>query len=135
MDEGGYTRYDFSTADSLLEIFKDLQKKYAGDLNRVQAAVRDPNDLEERLKNLGRGIGDTTVSAFLRDMRGVWWKADHKPSPLVEMAMKELGIKDLKQFAKNKRLKIVNLDTALLRLGKDFLRKGKKLEIEMKELP
>ena len=132
LDKGGYTRYDFSTADRLLEIYRNIQKKYAGDLNKIHAASTDPNDLEERLKNLGKGIGDTTVSVFLRDMRSVWLKADPKPSSLVEMAMKELGIMDLKTFAKNNRLNIVNLETALLRLGKDFLRKGKKLDIEMK---
>ncbi len=130
MDEGGYTRYDFSTADRLLEIFKNIQKNYAGDMNRVHAASSDPNDLEDRLKNLGEGIGDTTVSIFLREMRSLWSKAEPKPSHLVEMAMKYLGITDLKKFAKNNRLNIVNLETALLRLGRDFLRKGKKLEIE-----
>ena len=53
LDQGGYTRYDFSTADRLLEIFKNLEKEYSGDLNRMHAVATDPNDLEERLKNLG----------------------------------------------------------------------------------
>ena len=128
LDEGGYTRYDFSTADKLLEIFKNLQEKYGGDLNRVHASATDSRDLEIRLKALGKGIGDTTVSVFLRDMRGVWAKADPRPSPLVMMGMKKLGIKDLRKFAKRNRLDIVMLETALLRLGKDFLRKGKRYQ-------
>lgn len=132
LDQGGYTRYDFSTADRLLEIFKNLQSKYSGDLNRVHAVSKDPLDLEDRLKHLGKGIGDTTVSIFLRDMRGVWSKADPRPSRLVEMGMKELGMKNLKKYAKTNGMNIIRLETALLKLAKDFLRKGKKIEIQMK---
>jgi hypothetical protein len=130
LDDGGYTRYDFSTADRLLEIFRNLQKKYAGDLNRLYASARGEKDLEEKLKDLGRGIGDTTVSIFLRDMRIAWPKAEPRPSPLVALAMRELGIRDLRKFAKANHLDIIRLETALLRLGKDFLKKGKQLEIE-----
>jgi hypothetical protein len=130
LDDGGYTRYDFSTADRLLEIFRNLQKKYAGDLNRLYASARGEKDLEEKLKDLGRGIGDTTVSIFLRDMRIAWPKAEPRPSPLVALAMQELGIRDLRKFAKANHLDIIRLETALLRLGKDFLKKGKQLEIE-----
>ena len=129
LDDGGYTRYDFSTADRLLEIFRNLQKKYAGDLNRLYASARDEKDLEDKLKVLGRGIGDTTVSIFLRDMRIAWPKAEPRPSPLVALAMGELGIRDLRKFAKANHLDIIRLETALLRLGKDFLKKGKQLEI------
>lgn len=132
LDEGGYTRYDFSTAKRLLEIFGNLQNNYNGDLNHLHTSATDSRDLESRLKNLGKGIGDTTVAVFLRDMRGVWSKADPTPSPLVRLAMKKLKIEDLRKFAKANRLDIVRLETALLRLGRDFIRKGKKLEIEMK---
>lgn len=131
LDEGGYTRYDFSTANKLLEVFGNLQKWYGGDLNRLYAHVKDSRDLESRLKELGKGIGDTTVSIFLRDMRVAWPKADPRPSPLVGLAMHELKIKDLKRFAKAKRLDLVRLETALLRLGKDFISKGKKVEIDL----
>ncbi len=132
LDEGTYTRYDFSTARRLLEIFGNLEKNYEGDLNRLHASAKDSKDLELRLKALGTGIGDTTVSIFLRDMRGIWDKANPKPSPLVILAMKELGIKDLEKTAKAYRLNVVRLETSLLRLGKDFLKKNKKLEIEMR---
>ncbi|HZW58535.1 MAG TPA: hypothetical protein VFF30_19770 [Nitrososphaerales archaeon] len=132
LDEGTYTRYDFSTARRLLEIFGNLEKNYGGDLNRLHASAKDSKDLELRLKALGTGIGDTTVSIFLRDMRGIWDKANPKPSPMVILAMKELGIKDLEKTAKAYRLNVVRLETSLLRLGKDFLKKNKKLEIEMR---
>jgi len=126
LDEGGYVRYDFSTAERLLVVFGNLQKKYGGDLNRLHEAASDSRDLEDRIKGLGKGIGPTTVSIFLRDMRGVWRKADPEPSTLVKLAMQELGIKDLKRLAEAKRVDPVRLETALLRLGKDILRKKKR---------
>jgi hypothetical protein len=122
LDEGGYTRYDFSTADKLLEVFGNLQKLYNGDLNVLYEKARDSKDLEERIKALGKGIGETTVSIFLREMRYCWKKADPKPSPLVRLAMKDLKIKDLKKFAKKKKLDLVKLESALVRYAKDFLR-------------
>jgi hypothetical protein len=131
LDEGGYTRYDFSTADKLLQVFGNLQAKYGGDLNRLHDAATDSGDLEKRLMSLGKGIGATTVSVFLRDMRPVWRKADPEPSPLVRLAMNELGIKDIKELAKERRLDQVRLETALLRLGKDFIRPGKPFDIRL----
>jgi hypothetical protein len=131
LDEGGYTRYDFSTADRLLQIFGNLQKKYGGDLNQLHDSAKDSNDLDKLLKELGKGIGDTTVSIFLRDIRLAWPGVDTRPSSLVKLAMKKLGIKDLGKFSRSRRFDILRLETALLRLGKDFLKKSKSLEIEI----
>lgn len=75
LDAGGYARYDFSTATKLLSITDDLLRLYDGDLNILHALSSDPRDLEERLKGLGKGIGDVTVNIFLRELRGVWAKA------------------------------------------------------------
>ena len=129
LDAGGYTRYDFSTADKLLEVFGNLKEHYKGDLNLLHEQARDSEDLEIRLKALGKGIGETTVSIFLRDMRLAWSKADPKPTPLVQTAMKKLKIKDMKALAKGNRLDLVRLDTALLRFAKDFIRKKKRIRI------
>jgi len=131
LDEGGYTRYDFSTATKLLAVFGNLQKGYEGDLNLLHKMARDGEDLQKRLIGLGRGIGPTTVSIFLREMRGVWSKADAEPSPLVKLAMKELKVRDIKLLARKKRLDVVRLETALLRLGKDFVRKGKTVDVRL----
>ena len=129
LDEGGYTRYDFSTADKLLEVFGNLQKQYGGNLNRLYEASRDGEEVEANLKRLGKGIGDITVSIFLRDMRCIWRKVDPRPTPLVTMAMKSLSIKDLKQCAREKRIDLVRLETALLRYSKNFLKKRKTMTI------
>lgn len=131
LDEGGYTRYDFSTASKLLEVFGSLQKTYGGDLNRLHDAATSSDDLEKRLRDLGKGIGATTVSVFLREMRPVWTKASPEPSPLVRLAMDALGISDIEKLAKRKRLDAVRLETALLRLGKDYIRHGKSLEVRV----
>jgi hypothetical protein len=129
LDAGGYTRYDFSTATKLLAIFGKLKKDYRGDLNQLHKMARDASDLENRLKALGKGIGDTTVSIFLRDMRMVWKKANPKPTPLVQKAMKRLKIKNIDAFARRNHLDPVRLDTALLRLGRDFIKKGKPIRV------
>jgi hypothetical protein len=129
LDEGGYTRYDFSTADKLLEVFGNLQERYGGDLNRLYEASRDGEEVEANLKKLGKGIGDITVSIFLRDMRSIWTKVEPKPTPLVIAAMKSLGIKDLTEYAREKRIDLARLETALLRYSKDFLKKGKTVKI------
>jgi hypothetical protein len=139
LDEGTYTRYDFKTADKLLEVIRNLIDNYRGSLNQICVEASDARDLERRLKALGKGIGDVTVSIFLRELRGVWLKADPNPTPLVVEAAKRLGIvkkeatvgdalRQLKVFwARNEvsGKSFVNFETALLRLGKDYLRKGK----------
>lgn len=124
LDEGGYTRYDFSTATKLLNIAQALMKMYAGDLNRLHNVAVDSRDLEARIMALGKGVGPTTTSIFLRDMRVIWPKADPKPTPLIRQALKSLGVKDLKSYANRSGLDLVRLETALLRLAKDFLRRG-----------
>lgn len=92
LDEGSYTRYDFKTADKFLQVMKNLTEKYGGSLALIHTRATDSQDLEERLKSLGKGVGDVTVSIFLGDLRGVWQKADPKPTPLVIEAAKHLGI-------------------------------------------
>jgi len=125
LDLGGYVRYDFKTADKLLDVFGNLLLFYGGDLNKLHEEAKDSADLEEILKSLGRGIGEVTVAIFLRDMRHCWEQADPKPTSLVSLAMQNLGIKDLKDFSKRNSVDPVRLETALLRLGKDFCRKRK----------
>lgn len=129
LDEGGYTRYDFSTADKLLEVFGNLEKLYGGKLNRLCEASGNPAELEANLRKLGKGIGDTTVSIFLRDMTQIWTKAEPRPTPLVAMALKRLRITDLKRYAKKHQIDVVRLETALVRYSKIFLKKGKTMRI------
>lgn len=137
LDEGGYTRYDFKTADKLLEVARNLTEKYSGSLCLIHSESSGAHDFENRLKNLGKGVGNVTVSIFLRELRAVWEKAEPNPTALVALAAQELGIvkndataeealEQLKAFwARNKirRKSFVNFETALVRLGKGSRRK------------
>lgn len=91
LDAGGYVRYDYKTATKLLAVCKVLIRDYGGNLDAVHAAAAGPRDLESRLKALGKGIGDTTVGIFLRQLRGIWEKANPVLSPLAFRAAIELG--------------------------------------------
>ncbi len=136
LDEGGYTRYDFKTADKLLLVTGNLEKEYDESLNLLHQRASDSADLENRLKELGKGIGDITISIFLRDLRGIWKKADPKPTPLVILTARNLGIikteqsqkalEEMKMFWNRNPIvgySFVNFETALLRFGKDLRRK------------
>jgi len=97
LDDGGYVRYDFSTATKLLGIMKNLKEHYGGDLNRLYKEAKDEKELEELLKGLGRGIGDVTVNIFMRELRTVWVRGY-----------------DFRDF-----------EAALVRLGKDYCKRLK----------
>jgi DNA polymerase/3'-5' exonuclease PolX len=129
LDEGGYTRYDFSTADRLLEVFGNLEKRYGGDLTRLYKESKTGAEVEANLKRLGKGIGDTTVSIFLRDMRHVWRRVEPKPTPLVTLALETLKVRDLEGYSKKHEMDVVRLETALLRYSKDFLKKAKSIRV------
>lgn len=107
LDAGGYVRYDYKTATKLLDVCAALMRDYGGSLDALHAAAADPRDLETRLKALGKGIGDTTVAIFLRELRGVWNKAQPPLSPLALAAARSLGY--LRPAARN-------ADRALARL-------------------
>ncbi len=140
LDEGSYTRYDFKTADKLLLVSRSLLERYGGSMNKIHSQASDARDLERRLKELGKGIGDVTVSIFLRELRDVWKKADPYPTPLVIRAAEQLGIvkmnaspeevlERLKDFWRRNAIagqSFVNFETSLLRLEKDYLRKGRR---------
>lgn len=139
LDEGSYTRYDFKTATKLLEVMGNLNTKYGGSLNKLHDQAADSLDLEKRIKELGKGIGDVTVSIFLRDLRGIWRKADPEPTPIVILAAKRLGItetenpeqalRQLKAFWTQNKIggkSFADFETALLRYGKDLRRKERR---------
>jgi hypothetical protein len=91
LDDGGYVRYDYKTATKLLAVCDALMRDYGGSLDALHETAADPRDLENRLKALGKGIGDTTAGIFLRELRGIWTKAEPLLSPLAVAAAKALG--------------------------------------------
>jgi len=91
LDAGGYARYDYKTATKLLAVCAALHTDYGGSLDALHAAAAGPRDLEARLKALGKGIGDITVGIFLRELRGIWSRAEPPLSPLALAAATALG--------------------------------------------
>jgi len=137
LDRGGYVRYDFSTADDLLALSDLLMRSYGGDLNKLHNQAKDSADLEAHLKEF-RGVGDVTVNIFLRELRGVWKKADPLPGRHAILAARNLGLvksarpaealDELRRVWKAKvvpRKTFVNFEVALSRLGRLYCNKLK----------
>jgi endonuclease III len=139
LDRGGYVRYDFKTATKFLDLSTALLERYDGDLNVLHSTASEPRDLEDKLKAIAKGIGDVTVNIFLREMRGIWEKAQPFASELVVTAARRMGIlpssgKDrvkvltsLKRKWTDEGMKIKHFpdfEAALVRLGKDYCRKA-----------
>ena len=66
LDEGHYTRYDFSTATKLLDIVKQLQENY-GNFQAFLKGCHSRSELSSRLQEL-KGVGPKTAEIFLRDL-------------------------------------------------------------------
>jgi hypothetical protein len=145
LDRGGYVRYDFKTATKLLDLSRALTQTYHADLADLHRAANSPGDLEQRLKSLAKGIGDVTVNIFLREMRGLWEKADPLPSDLAVSAAKNLGfipraMKDGRkilgiliktwQHAGMKKQDFPDFEAALVRAGTE-VRRGKRTGMVM----
>ena len=114
LDDGGYARYDFSTASKLLLIMKTLLQKY-GSLNNLYKQSSDSEDVEKRLQEF-KGIGPVTINIFLREMRVIWPKSDVKVLPVINKTAKKLKIKIYKFNKKTNTF--IKLECALYRFSK-----------------
>jgi len=140
LDAGGYVRYDFSTATKLLAVSTDLIERYGGRLGDLHATAADPRDLERRLMDIGKGIGPVTANIFLRELRGIWPKAQPALSDPATLAAQRLRL--LRERTRNgqhalaalqgrwkashpRGLAFVDFEAALVRLGLGYCRKGK----------
>ena len=114
LDEGGYVRYDFSTATMLLELAKKLKENYGG-LNGLYESAFDVADIERKLQEF-KGVGPVTTNIFLRELRVVWPKSDALVSPVIRGVASRLGI-DLQKFKKDID-EFMRLECALFRVRK-----------------
>ena len=96
LDSGGYVRYDFSTATNLLRIAEKLIKEYDGDIDKIHEEALDPQDLEKRLMKF-KGVGPVAVNIFLRELKGVWSKADPRISQKALEVARKLGLSEVKK--------------------------------------
>ena len=137
LDRGGYVVYNFRTAMILLEVIWTLNKKYEGDLNRLHFFATDESDLAKRLQGLGKGIGPVTVIIFLRELRGLWEKAEPALSEPALLVSRKLGLiqttnaasalKELRTIWEESRQgegRFSDFEIALVKLGKNYC--GKK---------
>lgn len=118
LDSGGYTRYDFRTAVKLEEMSRNILK--AGDLRSIYSSSKDQEELVSNLKGLAKGIGDVTVGIFLREMVGVWEKADPYPSTLVLSAAEfaAVSIEDYRKYG----VTYAEFESFLIKVGRECLR-------------
>lgn len=138
MREGGYVRYDGKTSNELLKISKQILEQYDGDLNLLHQKAKSPRDLERKLQEF-YSVGPVTCRIFLRELRGIWKKADPEIGKFVKLSAKKLklpknlsGLKKYWQKHKVKGYNFRNFEVALLRLGKDFYSKGKSPKLDEK---
>jgi hypothetical protein len=114
LDDGGYVRYDFSTASKLLDLVKQLQQNY-GTLTELHKKAANPKDLENRPTQF-KGIEPVTANIFLRELRAVWEKSDPEPLDFVKEEAAKFQI-DLNKF--NRKTKtFIKLEAALIRSRK-----------------
>jgi len=111
LDEGGYTRYDFKTADKIIEACKKIVE--AGGIEKIMEKGRDS------LK-IAKGIGDTTIDIFLRELN-----MPHNPSKYAIIAARNHGFVEGGKLKKIKGIDEVKMEIAFMRLGRDYCRKGK----------
>lgn len=120
-----------------------LAEQYGGDPERLHSMARDNEDLEKRTQSLAKGIGPITTNIFLREMRGIWEKADPLPGDLCIAASQNLGLirknlrsrkiilAELKALWKDHGLPGINFadfDAALVRCGIEDGRKRQRLK-------
>jgi len=110
LDSGGYVRYDFFTATNLLETMKKLRTEY-GDLEELHRKSRNPRDLEKRLGEF-RGFGPVGVNIFLRELRGIWSKAEPEPSKIAVETARSLNLDKVKEY-----------ESSLVRLRLEYCKK------------
>lgn len=134
LDEGGYTRYDFKTADKLQEASKNLINYYNGSLNKLHERAESYIDLVNRIIKLAKGIGPLTAQIFLRELREIWSKATPPISRFTVDALVNLGhpsdrpLEVLKRIWSENSVRgytLCDLEAALLKLAKDYCNKNK----------
>jgi hypothetical protein len=91
LDAGGYARYDFRTANRLLELSEIINERYDGQVAVIGRRFGAYPGLCAALGALP-GWGPVTIRLFLRELRGVWPGADPPPDERALAAARHLGL-------------------------------------------
>jgi hypothetical protein len=71
LDRAHYVRYDFSTATKLLDVCRELRRRYRT-LSNLLRQARTASELSQKLKEF-KHIGPVTAQIFLREIRPIWY--------------------------------------------------------------
>jgi hypothetical protein len=119
LDEGGYARYDESTAAGLLSLAEDIANRFDGRLATLGEKITESAALERVLLTLP-GWRPATVRAFLGELRGVWPGADTPLGHRPRAAARHLKLPDaypaLRSLAAASHLDFRDLEAGLVRL-------------------
>jgi hypothetical protein len=128
LDEGGYVRYDFSTATRLQALATAVDDRFGGRVAGLGRLIADPSELEATLDALP-GWGPTTVRVFLRELRGRWpaarppvdqrarWAASHLGLPVPADAPDRSALAALEAISAGAGLDVRDTEAALIRLA------------------
>lgn len=97
LNQSGYARYDESTSRMLGATVDHLLDAYGGDLRKLRdEAERHPRRERELLKRC-KGIGDTGVDLFFREVQIVWDELDPFADDRATSSAAALGLPDTPQ--------------------------------------
>jgi len=121
LDRGGYVRYDFRTATRLQKLAVVVRERHGGRIGTLRGMPIQ--EIRAALDALP-GWGPITVSAFLREMRGVWPGVDPALGDRAFEAAQHLGLlaggRDplarIRAIAADADLDLRDLETGLVRL-------------------
>jgi hypothetical protein len=126
LDRGGYTRYDFLTANRLSELSEVVDERYEGQVAAIGRRFRSYRTLREGLDALP-GWGPVTVDVFLRELRGVWTGARPPLNARADRSACHLGLlgpssegeqlQNLRRLAGRAHVDARDLESALVRLA------------------
>jgi endonuclease III len=120
LDDGGYVRYDFSTATKLLKIMGDLKERYGS----LEDLYGSSEDLEKKLREF-KGIGAVTARIFLRELRGIWEVSLEVPDEIKRIADNlDIDLKDGERLGR--------VETALVKLNLRYCKKRRCSECPVK---
>lgn len=125
LHEAGYSRYQEKTATMLGETANMLIDQYKGDIRKLRQAAQKRPEEERKLLKQCKGLGNTGVDIFFREMQMNWKElAPFADKRALETAKKlKLGhqAKDLAKLTTEKNFP--NLIAALVRVKNDKLEK------------
>lgn len=138
MGECGYVRYDNMMSDYVIGACRKLVDEYGGKIEAVHARAQSSTNLQAQLLEF-KGIGPVTLSIFLRELRGVWERADPPLTQVQLLAARALGfskstdpqrvLKDLKGLWARSPVPgydFRHLEAALVRTGLELRQSGRK---------